>query len=67
MEKGPLCRFGIDEEKTILIGSLDHSIEDGRSLELLLKWIVNGAAPSRALTYNLRRYVGLEIIEREER
>ena len=36
VEKGPLCRFGIEEGSTILIKSLYDSIADGRLLELLL-------------------------------
>ena len=78
VEKGPLCRFALNNKTNILTGCLHHSIADGRSIALLLCWIasaeVNKASYSSsddkemACHYSVRRYAALEnTIEEQEK
>ena len=41
VEKGPLCRFAINNKTNILTGCLHHSIVDGIYIVLMFCWIVS--------------------------
>jgi len=66
VEEGPLCRFAIERDTNVLVGSFHHSIADGRSVELFFRWIVSGNVPGIAIEYNVRRYAALEAKETDK-
>ena len=59
---GPLCRFGVNKEKNMLLGCIHHSIADGRSMQILLKAIYEGHVESSTKIYNARKYAAYEAL-----
>lgn len=57
---GPLCRFGVDKEKNILVGCIHHLIADGRSIEILLQAIASGQVKEWSMTRSIRKYASFE-------
>jgi hypothetical protein len=60
LERGPLCRFAVGEEKNIVKGSIHHSIADGRSMEVLLEAIRTGVVQESTKAFSVRKYAALE-------
>ena len=59
---GPLCRFGIDNEKNILIGCVHHSIFDGRSMKIFLDAISIGKVKASTKEYTVRKFAAYEAL-----
>ena len=63
LEKGPLCRFGVDEDNKIIKGCIHHSIADGRSMKILLEAVGTGVVKESTKKFSVRRYASLEASE----
>ena len=61
-----LCRFIIEKDNNVLKGCIHHSLADGWSLELLLRWIVTGYVPEKTMKCTVRSYAAWEAKEMEE-
>jgi hypothetical protein len=60
MTAGPLCRFGVDRNTNKLYACFHHSINDGRSMQILLEAIAAGEVKNETRDWSVRRYAAYE-------